>query len=119
MPSVLSQVSCAEVWCEMTPEFFREYLRASAAIQRLLYAMNPNKFRACEFLMREHEKVENRPEEGHRMSHRREGGVNALSLAAAAAAAAAHDQEKSNRRGSSKGDKSARSSSKGDKSARR
>ena len=55
MPSVESQVSCAEVWCEMTPEFFREYLRASANIQRLLYAMNPHKFRACEFLMRWHE----------------------------------------------------------------
>ena len=55
MPSVESQVSCAEVWCEMTPEFCREYLQASAAIKRLLCAMNPNKFRACEFLMRWHE----------------------------------------------------------------
>jgi DNA excision repair protein ERCC-3 len=51
----IATVSCAEVWCEMTPEFFREYLRASAAIQRLLYAMNPNKFRSCEFLMKYHE----------------------------------------------------------------
>ena len=48
-------VSCAEVWCEMTPEFYREYLRASSSTGRLLYAMNPNKFRACEYLMRFHE----------------------------------------------------------------
>ena len=51
----IAKVSCAEVWCEMTPEFYREYLRSSHAIQRLLYAMNPNKFRSCEFLMRWHE----------------------------------------------------------------
>lgn len=39
----------------MTPEFFKEYLRASKAHQRLLYAMNPNKFRSCEYLIRFHE----------------------------------------------------------------
>merc|ERR1719502_952651 len=41
----------------MTPEFYREYIRAehAANIQRLLYAMNPTKFRACEYLMRYHE----------------------------------------------------------------
>jgi len=51
----IANVSCAEVWCDMTPEFYREYLSASARVQRLLYAMNPNKFRSCEFLMRSHE----------------------------------------------------------------
>ena len=53
----IANVSCAEVWCEMTPEFYREYVRAenSANVQRLLYAMNPNKFRTCEYLMRYHE----------------------------------------------------------------
>ena len=51
----IAKVSCAEVWCEMTPEFYGEYLTASSAIGRLLYAMNPNKFRACEYLMRFHE----------------------------------------------------------------
>ena len=51
----IAKVQCAEVWCEMTPEFFREYLAASTNIQRLLYAMNPNKFRSCQFLMRHHE----------------------------------------------------------------
>ena len=39
----------------MTPEFYREYLRAKPRTQGLLYAMNPNKFRSCEYLMRFHE----------------------------------------------------------------
>ena len=39
----------------MTAEFYGEYLRTSQQLQRLLYAMNPNKFRACEYLMRYHE----------------------------------------------------------------
>ena len=39
----------------MTPEFYAEYLKASQNIQRLLYAMNPNKFRTCEKLMNFHE----------------------------------------------------------------
>lgn len=51
----IAKVSCAEVWCSMTPEFYREYLRASQRLQRVLYAMNPDKFRACEFLMNFHE----------------------------------------------------------------
>ena len=57
----IANVSCAEVWCEMAPAFYREYLRAKPAtgstsgLQRLLYAMNPNKFRTCEYLMRFHE----------------------------------------------------------------
>ena len=52
----IATVSCAEVWCEMTPEFYREYLRASTPMQRVLYALNPNKFRSCEYLMRFHER---------------------------------------------------------------
>ena len=60
-----------------------------------------------DLLMREHDKEENRHEEGYRMSHRREAGVNALTLAAAAAAAAAHEAEKASSK-KSKGDKSAR-----------
>jgi DNA excision repair protein ERCC-3 len=27
----IARVQCAEVWCEMTPEFYREYLSASVA----------------------------------------------------------------------------------------
>ena len=39
----------------MTAKFYTEYLRKDAMVQRLLYAMNPAKFRACEYLMRFHE----------------------------------------------------------------
>jgi len=71
----LANVQCVEVWCPMAAEFYREYLRAggagvvdgreappdaagggSARTRRLLYVMNPNKFRACEYLVRYHER---------------------------------------------------------------
>ena len=48
-------VQCAEVWCPMTPEFYREYLREKTRKRMLLYAMNPRKFQACQFLIRYHE----------------------------------------------------------------
>jgi DNA excision repair protein ERCC-3 len=46
---------CAEVWCHMTPEFYREYLREKSRKKMLLYAMNPRKFQACQFLIKYHE----------------------------------------------------------------
>ncbi|KAL9655405.1 hypothetical protein ABK040_011246 [Willaertia magna] len=52
----LANVQCVEVWCPMTAEFYSEYLTANAKKKTLLYVMNPNKFRACEFLIRYHEK---------------------------------------------------------------
>ncbi|KAG2377398.1 hypothetical protein C9374_009309 [Naegleria lovaniensis] len=52
----LAHVQCVEVWCPMTAEFYAEYLIANAKKKTLLYVMNPNKFRACEFLIRYHEK---------------------------------------------------------------
>jgi len=52
----LARVQCAEVWCPMSPEFYREYLDLSSRKRNLLYVMNPNKFRACEFLIRYHER---------------------------------------------------------------
>lgn len=53
----IARVQCAEVWCPMTPEFYREYLTGKVSDQkiRLLCAMNPNKFRTCEFLIKYHE----------------------------------------------------------------
>lgn len=51
----LATVQCAEVWCPMTKEFYREYLCASAKRQKLLYGMNPNKFRMCQYLVKFHE----------------------------------------------------------------
>ncbi|XP_009587460.1 general transcription and DNA repair factor IIH helicase/translocase subunit XPB1-like [Nicotiana tomentosiformis] len=52
----IANVQCAEVWCPMTKEFFAEYLKQENQRKRqALYVMNPNKFRACEFLIRFHE----------------------------------------------------------------
>ncbi|XP_054286214.1 general transcription and DNA repair factor IIH helicase subunit XPB [Macrosteles quadrilineatus] len=52
----IARVQCAEVWCPMTPEFYREYLVCRTSKKLLLYVMNPNKFRACQFLVRYHER---------------------------------------------------------------
>lgn len=52
----IAKVQCAEVWCPMSPEFFREYLQTKSQRKLLLAVMNPNKFRACQFLIRYHER---------------------------------------------------------------
>ncbi|KAI0261508.1 DNA helicase [Gloeopeniophorella convolvens] len=51
----IANVQCAEVWCPMTPEFYREYLREQSRKRVLLYCMNPRKFQACQFLIKYHE----------------------------------------------------------------
>lgn len=53
----IAKVQCAEVWCPMTPEFYKEYLNGRVSDQKikLLCAMNPNKFRTCQFLIKYHE----------------------------------------------------------------
>ena len=52
----IAKVFCVEVRCLMTPEFYREYLKAHhVEKQQILYTMNPNKFRACQFLITSHE----------------------------------------------------------------
>lgn len=51
----IARVQCAEVWCPMTAEFYREYLIAKTSKKLLLYVMNPSKFRACQFLIKYHE----------------------------------------------------------------
>jgi DNA excision repair protein ERCC-3 len=51
----IANVQCAEVWCPMTPEFYREYLREKSRKRMLLYCMNPNKYQACQFLINYHE----------------------------------------------------------------
>ena len=53
----IANVQCAEVWCPMTPEFLREYLKpeTTASQRQLLFVMNPNKVRACDYLVRYHE----------------------------------------------------------------
>lgn len=52
----IARVQCAEVWCPMTPEFYKEYLGTRTRKQLLLYVTNPNKFRACEYLIKYHER---------------------------------------------------------------
>lgn len=51
----LATVQCAEVWCPMTKEFYRQYLASNPARRKMLYAMNPNKFRMCQYLVKFHE----------------------------------------------------------------
>ncbi|KAK3161627.1 hypothetical protein QOZ80_1BG0079490 [Eleusine coracana subsp. coracana] len=52
----IANVQCAEVWCPMTKEFFAEYLKKeNSKKKQALYVMNPNKFRACQFLIKFHE----------------------------------------------------------------
>lgn len=50
----LAKVQCCEVWCPMSPEFYREYLATKSRKKSLLYIMNPNKFRICQYLIKLH-----------------------------------------------------------------
>jgi DNA excision repair protein ERCC-3 len=53
----IARVQCAEVWCPMTTEFYKEYLDAGTTNKRsLLSTMNPRKYQACQFLIDFHEK---------------------------------------------------------------
>jgi len=52
----IARVQCAEVWCPMSPEFYREYLVMKSQRKLLLSTMNPNKFKSCQFLIRYHER---------------------------------------------------------------
>ncbi|XP_052095482.1 general transcription and DNA repair factor IIH helicase subunit XPB-like [Mytilus californianus] len=52
----IARVQCAEVWCPMNPEFYREYLNTKSMKKLLLAVNNPNKFRACQFLIKYHER---------------------------------------------------------------
>lgn len=51
----IATVQCAEVWCPMTAEFYREYLREKSRKKMLLYCMNPTKFQAAQYLIQFHE----------------------------------------------------------------
>jgi len=52
----IAKVQCSEVWCPMTSDFYREYLSSKISKKVLLSVMNPNKFRACQYLIRYHER---------------------------------------------------------------
>ncbi|KAJ3118588.1 hypothetical protein HDU96_000049 [Phlyctochytrium bullatum] len=51
----IAKVEATEVWCEMTGDFYREYLKADSRKKRLLCVMNPSKFMAAEYLIRTRE----------------------------------------------------------------
>ncbi|KAJ2750223.1 DNA repair helicase RAD25 [Coemansia pectinata] len=50
----IATVQCAEVWCTMTPEFYKAYLEETSYKRILLYSMNPNKLRTCQYLINFH-----------------------------------------------------------------
>lgn len=52
----IAKVEGAEVWCNMTAEFYKEYLIQSARKKRILSIMNPTKIQICEYLIEKHEK---------------------------------------------------------------
>uniref|UniRef100_A0A915D3Q8 General transcription and DNA repair factor IIH helicase/translocase subunit XPB n=1 Tax=Ditylenchus dipsaci TaxID=166011 RepID=A0A915D3Q8_9BILA len=52
----IARVQCAEVWCPMTAEFFSYYLTSNIGRRLLLAVMNPSKFRLCQYLIRYHER---------------------------------------------------------------
>jgi DNA excision repair protein ERCC-3 len=52
----LAMASCAEISCSMPRQFFRYYLNESNSIRQILCALNPNKARICDFLIKYHEK---------------------------------------------------------------
>ncbi|ELA42395.1 DNA repair helicase rad25 [Vittaforma corneae ATCC 50505] len=52
----IAKVEGAEVWCNMTAEFYREYLIQSSRKRRILSIMNPTKIQICEYLIEKHEK---------------------------------------------------------------
>ena len=52
----LANVQVSEVWCPMTPEFYREYLRGSGQNRKkALSVMNPAKAWAMDFIIKTHE----------------------------------------------------------------
>lgn len=52
----IAKVEGAEVRCNMTAEFYREYLIQNSSRKRILAIMNPVKFQICEYLIDKHEK---------------------------------------------------------------
>ncbi|KAH9386147.1 DNA excision repair protein ERCC-3 [Nematocida major] len=51
----ISKVSCTEVWCKMTGDFYKQYLIADIRKKRILATMNPTKIQMCEFIINKHE----------------------------------------------------------------
>ena len=48
----LANVQCIEIWCEMTSQFYEQYMiEKSYSKKQLLWVCNPNKLMACEYLI--------------------------------------------------------------------
>ncbi|KAL3900946.1 MAG: hypothetical protein SGCHY_000980 [Lobulomycetales sp.] len=56
----IAKVEATEIWCPMTGDFYKEYLAANKAKQRLLCVMNPSKFMACQYLIRWREREDDK-----------------------------------------------------------
>lgn len=56
----IAKVQCAQVWCPMTSEFYREYLNAEVRKRPILYIMNPTKIQACQYLIAAHEQMQHK-----------------------------------------------------------
>ena len=52
----LARVQCIEVWCEMTPEYYKQYLSLKGNKRILTYVNNPIKCMTCHYLINLHEK---------------------------------------------------------------
>jgi DNA excision repair protein ERCC-3 len=54
----IAKVQCAEVWCQMTPEFYKEWLSSNGMTPKklVLTSLNPRKFQACQYLIEYHER---------------------------------------------------------------
>jgi DNA excision repair protein ERCC-3 len=51
----LAMACCAEICCDMPMDFYERYLSESSSTRQILCALNPNKARVCDFLIRYHE----------------------------------------------------------------
>nr|UXY87479.1 DNA repair helicase [Cryptomonas sp.] len=51
----LAMACCAEICCNMPVDFYERYLCESSSTRQILCALNPNKARVCDFLIRYHE----------------------------------------------------------------
>jgi len=52
----LAMAYCAEICCQMPVDFYERYLIENGSTRQILCALNPNKARVCDFLVRYHEK---------------------------------------------------------------
>jgi DNA excision repair protein ERCC-3 len=51
----LAMACCAEICCDMPLNFYERYLTECSSTRQILCALNPNKARVCDFLIRYHE----------------------------------------------------------------